>query len=77
VELPLEKQYMLPQPLVPTIVPVEEYPPQAQFITITTEINNNGDSFEENNKVEDDIYIYILFLWKETKKKSHVLVLST
>jgi hypothetical protein len=64
---------------------VEEYPAQSQLITITTELNNNGDSFEENNKVEDDIkyiYIYIFgyleeFLWKETKIKSHVLVLST
>jgi hypothetical protein len=69
VELPLEKQYMLPQPLVPTIVPVEEYPPQAQFITITTEINNNGDSFEENNKVEDDIYIYIYYFYGRRRKR--------
>jgi hypothetical protein len=29
VELPSEKQYMQPQPLVPTIVQVEESPPQA------------------------------------------------
>jgi hypothetical protein len=29
VELPSKKQYVQPQPLVPTIVPVEEYPPQA------------------------------------------------
>jgi len=55
VELPSKKQHVQPQPLLPTTVPVEEYPPQAQLITITTEINNNGDSFEENNKVEDDI----------------------
>jgi hypothetical protein len=42
---------------------VEEYPAQSQLITITTELNNNGDSFEENNKVEDDIkYIYI-YIW--------------
>jgi len=54
-ELPSEKQYVQPQPLVPATVPVEEYPPQAQLITITTEINNNSDFFEENNKVEDDI----------------------
>jgi len=48
------------QPLVPTIVPVEEYPLQAQLIMITTEINYNDDSFEKNNKVEDDIKnIYI------------------
>jgi hypothetical protein len=67
VELPSEKQYVQPQPLVSTNVPMEEYPPQAQLITITTEINNNGDSFEENNKVEDDkiyIYIYIyIYIW--------------
>jgi hypothetical protein len=55
VELPSKKQHVQPQPLLPTTVPVEEYPPQAQLITITTEINNNGDFFEENNKVEDDI----------------------
>jgi hypothetical protein len=29
VELPPEKQHVQPQPLVPTTVPVEEYPPQA------------------------------------------------
>jgi hypothetical protein len=55
VELPLEKQHVQPQPLVPTTIPVEEYPPQAQPITITTEINDNGDSFEEDNQVEGDI----------------------
>jgi hypothetical protein len=55
VELPSKKQHVQPQPLLPTTVPVEEYPPQAQLITITTEINNNSDFFEENNKVEDDI----------------------
>jgi hypothetical protein len=54
-ELSLEKQYVQPQPLVPTTVPVEEYPPQAQLITITTEINDNGDSFKEDNQVEGDI----------------------
>jgi hypothetical protein len=55
VELPSEKKYLQPQPLVPTTVTVENYPPQAQLIMITTEKNNNDDSFEENNKVEDDI----------------------
>jgi hypothetical protein len=35
-ELPSEKQYVQPQPLVPATVPVEEYPPQEQLITITT-----------------------------------------
>jgi hypothetical protein len=55
VELSLEKQYVQPQPLVPTTVPVEEYPPQLQLITITIEINNNGDSFEEEDGI---IYIY-------------------
>jgi hypothetical protein len=55
VELPSKKQHVQPQTLLPTTVPVEEYPPQAQLITITTEINNNSDFFEENNKVEDDI----------------------
>jgi hypothetical protein len=55
VELPSKKQHVQPQPLLPTTVPVEEYPPQAQLITITTEINDNSDFFEENNKVEDDI----------------------
>jgi len=43
-----------PQLLVLTTVQVEEYPPQVQLITTTTEINDNGDSFEANNKVEDD-----------------------
>jgi hypothetical protein len=39
---------------------------------------NNGDSFEEDNKVEYDIEKKYLekFLWKETKRKSHILVLS-
>jgi hypothetical protein len=55
VELPSEKQYVQLQLLVPATVPVEEYPPQAQLITITTEINDNGDSFDEDNQVEDDI----------------------
>jgi hypothetical protein len=55
VELPLEKQHVQPQPLVPTTIPVEEYPPQARPITITTEINDNGDSFEEDNQVEGDV----------------------
>jgi hypothetical protein len=55
VELSLEKQHMQPQPLVPTTIPLEEYPPQAQPITITAEINDNGDSFEEDNQVEGDI----------------------
>jgi hypothetical protein len=55
VELSSEKQYVQPQPLVPTTVPMEEYPPQAQLITITTEINDNRDSFDEENQVEDDI----------------------
>jgi hypothetical protein len=36
VKLLSEKQYVQPQPLVPTIVPVEEYPLQVQLITITT-----------------------------------------
>jgi hypothetical protein len=55
VELSSKKQYVQPQPLVPATVPVEEYPPQAQQIMITTKINNNGDSFEEDNKVEGNI----------------------
>jgi len=55
VELPLERQHVQPQPLVPTTIPLEEYPPQAQSITITAEINDNGDSFEEDNQVEGDI----------------------
>jgi hypothetical protein len=55
VELPSEKQYVQLQPLVPATVSVEEYPPQEQLITITTEINDNGDSFDEDNQVEDDI----------------------
>jgi len=59
VELSSEKQYVQPQPLVPATVPVEEYPPQAQLIKITTEINNNGDSFEDN-KVESNIRKKIL-----------------
>jgi hypothetical protein len=29
VELPLERQHVQPQPLVPTTIPLEEYPPQA------------------------------------------------
>jgi hypothetical protein len=36
VELPSDKQYVQQQPLVPATVPVEEYPPQAQLIKITT-----------------------------------------
>jgi hypothetical protein len=55
VELLLEKQHVQPQPLVPTTIPVEEYSPQAQLITITTEIIDNGDSFKEDNQVEGDI----------------------
>jgi hypothetical protein len=55
VELSSEKQHVQPQPLVPTTVPVEEYSPQAQLITITTEIIDNGDSFKEDNQVEGDI----------------------
>jgi hypothetical protein len=55
VELLSKKQYVQPQPLVPATVPVEEYPPQAQLIAITTEINDNGDSFDEDKQVEDDI----------------------
>jgi hypothetical protein len=55
VELPSEKQYVQLQPFVPSTVPVQECAPLAQLITITTKINNNDDSFEENNKVEDDI----------------------
>jgi hypothetical protein len=54
-ELPSETQHVQPQPLVPTTVPVEEYLPQAQLITITTEIIDNGDSFKEDNQVEGDI----------------------
>jgi len=54
-ELPSEKQHVQPQPLVPTTVPVEEYSPQVQFITITTEIIDNGDSFKEDNQLEGDI----------------------
>jgi hypothetical protein len=62
-----------PQPLVPTTIPAEEYPPQAQLIRITTKINNNGDSFEENNKVEDDIKEKIfggIFMEGDEKEKS-------
>jgi hypothetical protein len=62
-----------PQPLVPTTIPAEEYPPQAQLIRITTKINNNGDSFEENNKVEDDIKKKIFggsFMGRDEKEKS-------
>jgi hypothetical protein len=61
--------------LVSTIVQVEEYPPQVQLITITTEINNNGDSFEENHKVEDDIKGKIfgeIFMEGDEKEKSYL-----
>jgi hypothetical protein len=72
VELGSKKQYVQPQPLVPATVPVEEYPPQAQLIKITTEINNNGDSFEEN-KVEGNIRKKLLgeiFMEGDEKEKS-------
>jgi hypothetical protein len=36
VELLSEKQHVQPQSLFPAIVPVEEYPPQAQLNTITS-----------------------------------------
>jgi hypothetical protein len=55
VELSSKKQNLQPQPLVTPTIPMKEYPPHVQLITITTEINNNGESYEENNKVEDDI----------------------
>jgi hypothetical protein len=73
VELPSEKQYVQPQPLVLAIVPVEEYPPQAQLITITIEINNNSDSFEEDNKVEGSIKKKVfgeIFMEGDEKEKS-------
>jgi hypothetical protein len=34
---------------------VETHPRQAELITITTEIKNNSDFFEENDDVEDNI----------------------
>jgi hypothetical protein len=41
---------------------------------ITTEINNNSDSFEEDNKVEDDIKkkktFGVIFIEGDEKKKS-------
>jgi len=55
VELPSKKQYVQLQQLVPATVPVEEYPLQVHLNTITTKINNKGDSFEKDNKVEDEI----------------------
>jgi len=75
VELSSEKQYVQPQPLVPATVPVEEYPPQAQLIKITTEINNNGDSFDEENQIEDDIKekIFGEIIMKEDEKEKSCL----
>jgi hypothetical protein len=54
---------------------VEEYPPHAQLITITTKINNNGDSFEEDNRVEDDITGKIfggIFIERDEKENSRL-----
>jgi hypothetical protein len=73
VELSSKKQNLQPQPLVTPTIPMKEYPPHVQLITITTEINNNGESYEENNKVEDDIKEKIfggIFMEGDEKEKS-------
>jgi hypothetical protein len=73
VELLSEKQYVQPQSLVSTTAPVEEHPPQVHLIMITTEIKNNGESFEENNEVGKGIQKEIvgeIFMERDEKKKS-------
>jgi hypothetical protein len=73
VELPLEKKYVQPQLLVTMTTPVEERPPPPPPLMITTEIKNNDDSFEVNDKVEDDIQEEIIggiFMEVNEKEKS-------